>query len=104
MIIQVLHCPNCQGTDIVRHGQTRQGRQRYRCREPRCAGRTLRHLDAEQHEVGKTNTQKFESKHINLHTRIKRLIRRTICFAKTERMHDLVIGLCINRYEFGRLF
>jgi hypothetical protein len=20
MIIQVLHCPNCQGTDIVRHG------------------------------------------------------------------------------------
>lgn len=25
MIIQVLHCPNCQGTDIVRHGKTRQG-------------------------------------------------------------------------------
>ena len=41
MIIHVLHCPNCQGTDIVRHGQTRQGKQRYRCREPRCAGRTF---------------------------------------------------------------
>ena len=39
MIIQVLHCPNCQGTDIVRHGRTRQGTQRYRCRETRCAGR-----------------------------------------------------------------
>ncbi len=26
----------------------------------------------------------------------------TICFSKTERMHDLVIGLFINRYEFGR--
>jgi insertion element IS1 protein InsB len=25
-----------------------------------------------------------------------------ICFSKTERMHDLVIGLFINRYEFGR--
>ena len=41
MIIQVLHCPNCQGTDIVRHGQTRQGKQRYRCREQCCAGRTF---------------------------------------------------------------
>ena len=26
---------------MVRHGQTRQGKQRYRCREQRCAGRTL---------------------------------------------------------------
>jgi len=41
MILQVLHCPHCQGTDIVRHGQTRQGKQRYRCREQRCAGRTF---------------------------------------------------------------
>ena len=60
-----------------------------------------RHLDATQHQVGKANTQKIESKHINLRTRIKRLVRRTICFSKTERMHDLVIGLFINRYEFG---
>jgi hypothetical protein len=43
----------------------------------------------------------IESKHINLRTRIKRLMRRTLCFSKTERMHDLVIGLFINRYEFG---
>ncbi len=26
---------------------------------------------------------------------------RTICFSKTEGMHDLVIGRFINRYEFG---
>jgi len=32
MITQVLHCPSCQGTDIVRHGTTPEGRQRYRCR------------------------------------------------------------------------
>ena len=37
-----------------------------------------------------------------LRTRIKRLVRRTICFAKTERMHDLVLRLFINRDEFGR--
>src|SRR4029434_9280223 len=61
-----------------------------------------RHIDVEQHHVGKENTQKIESKHINLRTRIKRLVRRTLCFSKTERMHDLVIGLFINRYEFGR--
>ena len=41
MIIQVLHCPNCQGTDIVRHGRTRQGKQRYRCRKKCCAGRAF---------------------------------------------------------------
>ena len=60
-----------------------------------------RHLDAEQHHLEKENTQKIESKHINLRTRIKRLVRRTICFSKTTMMHDLVIGLFINRYEFG---
>jgi insertion element IS1 protein InsB len=57
----------------------------------------------EQHAVGKQHTQKIESKHINLRTRLKRLVRRTICFSKTERMHDLVIGLFVNRDEFGRL-
>jgi transposase-like protein len=33
MITQVLHCPYCHGTDIVRHGTTAEGKQRYRCRE-----------------------------------------------------------------------
>jgi insertion element IS1 protein InsB len=61
-----------------------------------------RHFDADKHRVGKDKTQKIESKHINLRTRITRLVRRTICFSKTERMHDLVIGIFINRYEFGR--
>ena len=60
-----------------------------------------RYMEAEQHTVGKENTQKIESKHINLRTRIKRLVRRTICFSKTDRRHDPVIGLFINRYEFG---
>ena len=33
VITQVLHCPYCQGSDIVRHGTTPEGKQRYRCRE-----------------------------------------------------------------------
>ena len=32
MIMQVLHCPYCQGTDIARHGTAPEGKQRYRCR------------------------------------------------------------------------
>jgi hypothetical protein len=49
--------------------------------------------------VGKQHMQKMESKHINVRTRIKRLVRRTICFSKTTMMYDVVIGLFINRYE-----
>jgi len=42
MITQVLHCPYCQGTDIVRHGTTSEGKQRYRCRACRLGrGRTF---------------------------------------------------------------
>ena len=33
MRTQVLHCPYCHGTDIVRHGTTSEGKQRSRCRE-----------------------------------------------------------------------
>ncbi len=62
-----------------------------------------RHMEPEQHAVGKQHTQTIESKHIHLRTRIKRLVRRTSCLSKTERMHDLVIGLFVNRYGFGRL-
>ena len=60
-----------------------------------------RHLPSEKHVIGKCNTQKIERKHLTLRTRIKRLARKTICFSKLERMHDIVIGLFINRYEFG---
>lgn len=60
-----------------------------------------RHLPAELHQIGKRKTQIIEQKHLRLRTRIKRLVRKTICFSKSELMHDLVIGLFINRYEFG---
>jgi insertion element IS1 protein InsB len=58
-------------------------------------------VEAEQHTVGQANPQTSERKHINWRTRSKRLGRRTIGFAKTERMHDWVLGLFINRYAFG---
>jgi len=64
-------------------------------------GAYTRHLDANEHQPGKRNTQKIERKHLTLRTRIKRLTRKTICFSKSIQMHDLVIGLFVNRYEFG---
>jgi insertion element IS1 protein InsB len=66
-------------------------------------GAYQRHLDESQHVVGKCNTQKIERKHLTLRTRIKRLARKTICFSKSIQMHDIVLGLFINRYEFGRI-
>jgi len=65
-------------------------------------GAYKRHLTPDEHEIGKRNTQQIERKHLTLRTRIKRLARKTICFSKMEFMHDIVIGLFINRYEFGK--
>ena len=58
-------------------------------------------LDEDKHTGGKKNTQKIERKNLNLRTWIKRLARKTICFSKIEKMHDIVIGLLINQVEFG---
>jgi insertion element IS1 protein InsB len=62
-----------------------------------------RNLPAALHAFGTRNTQKIERKHLTLRTRIKRLARQTICFSKSILMHDVVIGLFINRFEFGLL-
>ncbi len=64
-------------------------------------GTYQRHLTPQVHGPGKRHTQQIERKHLTLRTRIKRLARRTICFSKSQQLHDIVIGLFINRYEFG---
>ena len=65
-------------------------------------GAYKRNLNEDEHEIGKRNTQKIERKNLNFRTWIKRLARKTICFSKLEKMHDIVIGLLINKVEFGR--
>ena len=59
-----------------------------------------KYIPESQHVIGKRHTQKIENKNLTLRTRIKRLARKTICFSKSEAMHDGVIGLFINRYCF----
>jgi len=65
-------------------------------------GASLRLLDAKQHTVSKANSQQIKRKHLTLRTRIKRLTGNPICFSKSVLMHDTVIGLLINRHDFGR--
>jgi insertion element IS1 protein InsB len=64
-------------------------------------GAYVRHLAPEEHSPSKRNTQQIERQHLTLRTRIKRLARKTICFSKSIQLHDIVIGLFVNRYEFG---
>jgi insertion element IS1 protein InsB len=65
------------------------------------AGVYDRHLPATAHTAGKVHTQQIERQPLTLRTRIKRLARKTLCFSQSVFMHDPVIGLFVNRYEFG---
>lgn len=58
-------------------------------------------LPASSHVISKKYTQRIERHNLNLRTHIKRLARRTICFSKSEAMHDKVIGwyLTIHHYH-----
>jgi transposase-like protein len=36
-----IRCPACQQTDVIQHGVTAQGTQRYRCKNPSCPQQTF---------------------------------------------------------------
>ncbi|HHQ6578271.1 TPA: IS1 family transposase [Serratia fonticola] len=61
--------------------------------------RTL--LSSTSHVTSKKYTQRIERHNLNLRTHLKRLTRKTICFSKSEEMHDKIIGwyLTINHYH-----
>ena len=65
------------------------------------AGVYRRHLLPAQPTVGKLAMQKIERKHLTLRTRLKRLARKTLGFSRSCLMHGLLIGLYMNRVEFG---
>ncbi|MEI8671034.1 IS1 family transposase [Vibrio sp. SA48] len=54
-------------------------------------------LPREKHVVGKRFTQRIERTNLTLRSRLKRLVRKTIGFSKSEEMHDKVIGTFIER-------
>jgi insertion element IS1 protein InsB len=63
-------------------------------------GAYSRNLPENCHYIGKKRTWKIERKNLNFRTHIKRLNRKTICYSKSEQIHDNVIGMYIERYYF----
>jgi insertion element IS1 protein InsB len=41
MILEPVHCPNCDGTQVIKHGKTSEGKQRYRCQHQECERTTF---------------------------------------------------------------
>ena len=54
-------------------------------------------LPPRKHRISKRGTQRIERQNLNFRTHIKRLNRQTICFSKSETMHDAVIKLYVYR-------
>ena len=65
-------------------------------------GASARQVAAAQPPVGQEDLPRSASQHRQLRPRLTRLVRRPLCFAKTDHLHDLIMGLCSNRSEFGR--
>jgi transposase-like protein len=128
MAVIAVRCPSCERDNVVKRGRTTNGKQRYLCQDEACSRRTFLldyskrgYLLAVKRQIidlalngsgirdtarvlgisGKRRTQRIERKPLRLRTRIKRLTRKTICFSRSVQMHDLIIGLFVNRYEFG---
>jgi insertion element IS1 protein InsB len=64
-------------------------------------GTSQSQLRPQQQTIGKEHTPKIARNHLTLRTRITRVTRKTIGFSQSIRMHDIVMGLFVNRYEFG---
>jgi transposase-like protein len=98
MITQVLHCPYCQGIDIVKHGTTPEGKPRYRCRACPERGRTflLAYTYAGQSPAVKQQIvdMAMNASGIRDTGRVLHVSPTTVSKERKQ------IGLFINRYEF----
>ncbi|ACD54334.1 Insertion element iso-IS1n protein insB [Shigella boydii ATCC 9905] len=63
-------------------------------------GSYTRELPKEKYLTGKIFTQRIERNNLPLRTRIKRLARRTICFSRSVKFHEKVIGAFIEKHMF----
>ena len=59
-----------------------------------------KYLPEKQHIIGKHFTQRLERQNLNFRTHLKRLGRRSICFSRSEEIHDKVIGKFIYRDHY----
>lgn len=56
-------------------------------------------IPSSQHWVGKRWTQDIERQNLNFRTHVKRLQRKTICFSKSDEMHEAMIRLYIDQHN-----
>ena len=66
-------------------------------------GAYTKHLPESRHVATKEFTQGIERQNLTFRTRLKRLVRKTICFSKSEELHDKVIGEFISRQHYQPL-
>ena len=41
MVLELVECPVCGGTNVIKHGKSGEGKQRYLCQDPECHGKTF---------------------------------------------------------------
>jgi transposase-like protein len=41
MVLEPIQCPTCQCTNVVKHGKSTEGKQRYKCRNTDCSRSTF---------------------------------------------------------------
>jgi transposase-like protein len=41
MVLEPIHCPKCDGIEVIKHGTTPGGKQRYFCQDSECSRRTF---------------------------------------------------------------
>jgi transposase-like protein len=41
MVLEPILCPTCGSSDVVKHGQSGEGKQRYKCRNSQCSRATF---------------------------------------------------------------
>jgi IS1 family transposase/transposase-like protein len=61
-------------------------------------------LPVERHWIGKEATQDIERNNLNVRTHLKRYQRETICFSRSDEMHDAVTKLYIYHLNQGHHF
>jgi hypothetical protein len=65
-------------------------------------GASRRPIDPDKHLVGQQPTPQSESQHPPCRAQIKRLGRKPSWFSQSLQRHALVVGVCINRFAYGR--
>jgi insertion element IS1 protein InsB len=80
MAFRQTHCPGCQNLDVIKHGMTAQGKQRYRGKHRRCTGPTFL---AEYSHHGRRPEVKQHMLEMTMHGRCIRDMARVLPISPT---------------------